>query len=119
MQEGDWLVYYSPKEDMSKASKAVQCFTAIGRVVSAKPYQVQMTDDFNPFRVEVQYVPGCHDAAAVPLVGQMQVFSGKHKTRWGLVMRRGHFEIPEGDFRLVAEAMNADLGRLGGDRAAT
>ena len=55
MSEGDWLVYYSPRTDMSDG-EPLQQFTAIGRVTGHTVYEHPMGPDFVPFRRDVKYL---------------------------------------------------------------
>ncbi len=50
MQEGDWILYYSPTEQFQKDKHCIPCrrFTAIGRIVQGEPYEFQMDADFIP-----------------------------------------------------------------------
>src|SRR5208337_621234 len=48
MQEGDWLIYYSPVEQMGQAEPCRR-FTAVGRVRSGETYEADMGGGF-PFR---------------------------------------------------------------------
>ena len=54
MPRGDHTLYYSPRQEM-RGSEPVQAFTAIGRIDDDEPYQVQQSDDFEPFRRKVPY----------------------------------------------------------------
>jgi hypothetical protein len=41
MKEGDWLIYYSPKDSMD-STKRLKRFTAIVRIVDGKPFTVYL-----------------------------------------------------------------------------
>jgi len=105
MKMGDWLIYYSPKIDLA-GKQACQAFTAIGRLVDDGIYQVEITEDFCPFRREVDYLP-CSPADIRPLLDEL--FFTKDAPNWGWLFRRGHFEIQKADFERIASAMNVDL----------
>ena len=105
MGVGDWLVYYSPKTDMS-AGAPLQKFTAIGRVVGEAAYQFQMSEDFIPYRRDIGYVP-CEEASIHPLIGELSFI--KDPKHWGYSFRFGHFKITEQDFLLSANAMKAEV----------
>ncbi len=106
MSKGDWLIYYSPKTDMSDG-EPLQQFTAIGQVVGESVYEHRMSDDFVPSRIDVGFVK-CEPAPIAPLISRLSFI--KDPARWGFPFRRGHFEITEKDFRLIASALKADVG---------
>ena len=54
MKKGDYLLYYSPKYQMADQEK-LQAFTAVGKIVDDAAYQVEMFEDFFPFRRNVSY----------------------------------------------------------------
>jgi len=55
MGVGDWLIYYSPKTEMTEG-EPLQKFTAIGRVKGADVYEFKMSEEFTPFRREIEYL---------------------------------------------------------------
>lgn len=101
MQRGDRLVYYSPKERM-RAGEPVQAFTAIGRIEDGEAHQAQQGNGLEPFRRKVHYFKA-HDATIHPLLDDLDATRGK--TSWGVVFRRGLFEISDADYRTIAKAM--------------
>ena len=101
--QGDWIVFYSPRTEV-QGGDVVQAFTAIGRVEDAAPYQVEMTPQFHPWRRRVAFVPA-QEAPIRPLLDSLSFV--KDRRQWGMVFRRGLFEIPEADFRVIARAMGA------------
>ncbi|MCM3364774.1 MULTISPECIES: EVE domain-containing protein [Niallia] len=56
MSTGDWIIYYSPKINF-KESAPHQKFTAIGRIIDEDVYQVNMGNDFVPFRRNIDFFP--------------------------------------------------------------
>ena len=98
MREGDWIVIYSPKEELGSKTRC-QRFTAIGRLASGRIYQVDMGNGFIPYRVDVEYHP-CQEASILPLIDYLDFI--QDKKRWGYAFRFGHLEISEVDFRLIA-----------------
>ncbi len=102
MAKGDWIIYYSPQEVLGEKHPC-QRFTAIGEVIGEEVYQVEMAPGFIPFRRDIRFQPCC-EAPIRPLLEQLTFI--KDKTRWGYVFRFGHLQIPESDFRLIAEAMS-------------
>jgi hypothetical protein len=109
MRAGDGVVFYSPKTDYPDG-EPLQAFTAVGVVRSGEVYQADMGGGFRPFRTEVDWAP-CDEAPIRPLIGRLSFI--RDAAHWGAAFRFGHFEVPEADFRLVADAMHADLGALG------
>lgn len=101
MSPGDRVVYYSPTLEYGKG-EPLQAFTALGTVADEEVFQVQMRDDFAPFRRRVEFSP-CHDAPIRPLIEPLSFIGDKQ--HWGAPFRYGMLEIPQGDFRLIAAAM--------------
>jgi len=108
MQAGDWFIFYSPKLEYDKPEK-LQCFTAIGKVIDENIYQADMGNGFAPFRRNVHFVPA-EDVSILPLIDQLTFI--KDKAHWGAPFRFGTLEIPEPDFRLIAEKMVEDQSLL-------
>jgi len=106
MRKEDWIVYYSPTYHFG-GKDPCQLFTAIGKIDAGTPYQVAMSRNFIPWRRDVSFYPS-NNAAIRPLLDHMSFI--KDKKRWGFPFRRGCFEIPHGDFRLIAEAMGVSDG---------
>ena len=52
LKAGDWIVFYSPKTAYV-GGEALQAFTAIGQVKDEELYQVDMSEDFHPWRRNV------------------------------------------------------------------
>ncbi|KAJ3028221.1 UNVERIFIED_CONTAM: hypothetical protein HDU68_002149 [Siphonaria sp. JEL0065] len=105
MKKGDWLIYYSPKTDMNGGSP-LQSFTAIGTVVGNKVYSFEMTPDFVPFRLDIEYDKNAKPAKIAPLLSQLSFIQGlKNPSKWGMLFRRGQFEISKEDFELIRDKM--------------
>ena len=101
ISKGDWIIYYSPRIKMNE-SKPCKSFTTIGQVVDADPYQVEQFPGFKPYRRKVEY----QDAKTVPidlLKDKLEFI--KESPNWGMLMRRGFFEINGNDFKLISRAM--------------
>lgn len=107
LKAGDLLAMYSPRTDYPDG-ETLQAFTAIGEVTTGEVYQVEMTPDFKPFRVDVEF-HACHEAPIRPLIEQLSFI--KDKTHWGSAFRFGYLRVPEDDFRLIAQAMGATAAR--------
>jgi hypothetical protein len=101
MQSGDWLIYYSPRTDMSNG-EPLQAFTAIGQVQDDHVYEYRMSDSFVPFRRNIQYVD-CKETKIRALLEKLSFTRGVKN--WGYLFRFGHFEISEQDFRIIADTM--------------
>jgi hypothetical protein len=119
LQAGDGLVMYSPRTSYPDG-EALQSFTAIGIVTSGQIYQVEMSPDFAPYRVDVSYLDCC-EAPIKPLVEQLSFI--RSKTHWGATFRFGQIKIPAGDFALIDQAMGRatfdhDAGRVTAERDA-
>ena len=101
---GDGLLIYSPKTAYPDG-EPLQAFTAVGTITSGEIYQVKMTPDFDPYRVDVEFLP-CKEAPIRPLIDKLSFI--KSKTHWGAAFRFGLLKVPPEDFGLVAEAMGCD-----------
>ncbi|MBS0615733.1 MAG: EVE domain-containing protein [Verrucomicrobia bacterium] len=102
MSEGDKIIYYSPRH-LFGGKDPYQAFTAIGTVTAEDPYQFAMSEDFIPWRRNIQFVTAAKDALIAPLLQKLSFTKGKKS--WGLPFRRGCFEISQEDFQLIAGAM--------------
>ena len=105
MHQGDIFIYYSPKTSMGDG-QALQCFTALGKVISTQPYAFQMSPNFIPHRVDIDW-HACHHAPIRPLIAQLSFIQDVR--RWGYTFRLGHFEISPLDAQLIARSMGVTL----------
>ena len=105
LRKGDWLAYYSPREGMGTGAP-VQAFTALGQITSEAPYQAAQAMDFNPFRVDVAYLPEIRPAPIRPLLEHLDLTRGRTDT-WGLLLRGPKRRVTPEDMRRIAEAMGA------------
>ncbi|MBS3904954.1 MAG: EVE domain-containing protein [Simkania sp.] len=101
LSAGDGFIYYSPKIAMY-CNKPCQCFTALGTITTGKVYQVEMTPEFHPFRIDVKYAPS-KDAPLHELFNLLELTQGKN---WGMQLRKGLLEISKADFYAIANAMD-------------
>ena len=101
MEKGDGIIYYSAKDKMD-GGKPLQLFTAIGHVIDDKPYNVQVSDTFKPYRRDVKYLKS-KTADIRPLIKQLSFI--KNKKKWGFYLMSGFAEIPKEDFELIRAAM--------------
>jgi hypothetical protein len=101
LQRGDRIVYYSPVRVLGTRG-AYQSFTALGTVRDERVYQAEMDSGFQPFRRDVDWLPG--QAAPIrPLLGELSFTRGS--PNWGQAFRYGLFRIDEADFARIAQAM--------------
>ncbi len=105
MKAGDFVVYYSPKVELGK-EEACQKFTAVGKVKNGEPYQVKLSEDFEPYRLDVEYFPA-EDAEIKPLIEDLDFI--QNKKSWGYTFRFGQLEISQKDFQLIIKAMQANI----------
>jgi hypothetical protein len=101
LRAGGGLVMYSPRTSYPDG-EALQSFTAIGVVTSGEIYQVEMTPDFKPYRLDVTFLES-REAPIKPLVDGLSFI--RNKTHWGAAFRFGQLKIPAEDFDLIAQAM--------------
>lgn len=105
LQQNDLIAFYSPKTRYNQGKK-LQAFTAIGRITDAKPYQVEMTANFHPWRRRVDFFE-CNEAPIPPLIDQLHFI--QNKQHWGYPFRQGLFKIEQNDFKVIAHAMDIHL----------
>lgn len=72
LSKGDWIVYYSPREGMGEG-EVVQAFTTIGRVTSDAPYRAEQAMNFNPYRVDADYLKDAEPAPIKPLLDRLRL----------------------------------------------
>lgn len=99
----DAIAFYSPRTAM-RSGDPLQQFTALG-TIGDDLYQVEMSPDFHPWRRTVDFVP-VTPAPVRPLLSDLSFVSDTRS--WGMVFRRGLFEIPDDDFAVVARAMGVE-----------
>lgn len=104
MKKGDWLIYYSPKIAMVDHAP-LQAFTAIGKIRAGDVYQVEMTPDFHPFRLDVEYF-ACEE---VPLADVIHKLELTQIPNWGMQLRRGLLPISKKDFTILAAHMQVEI----------
>jgi hypothetical protein len=101
MHAGDGLLMYSPRTSYP-GGEALQRFTAIGVVATGETYQVEMSEDFKPYRTDVRFFKS-NEVPIRPLIERLSFI--KNKTRWGATFRFGYIKVPAADFALVAKEM--------------
>lgn len=83
---------------------AVQAFTAIRRVTSKEPYQVEQKAGFHPHRVDVDYLKDANEAPIKPLLEHLDPTRNRGSS-WGSVMRGAKRKLDDTDFGMIAAAM--------------
>lgn len=104
MSVGDWLVYYSPRTDFPDGDP-LRAFTALGRIVGATTYAFDLRGGFVPYRRDVTYAKGVREVPVSALASELSFVT----SNWGMLARRGHFEIPMADLERIARAMGARI----------
>ena len=102
---GDGLIMYSPRTSFPDG-EPLQAFTAIGTITSGEIYQVEMSPDFKPFRIDVKFLK-CRETSIKPLIESLSFI--KSKMHWGAAFRFGQVKVPGEDFALIAQAMGSDV----------
>ncbi len=98
MHSGDWIIYYSPTEIFGQKNQCRK-FTAIGQIKDKEPYQFKMSDNFIPWRRDVNFFQA-KDIEIESLIDDLSFI--KNKKHWGYVFRYGLFAIPFEDFTTIA-----------------
>lgn len=101
MKKGDYVIYYSSKEYFDKKDKC-QEFTAIGKVKSNNIYQFEMTPEFCPFRIDIDFFQS-NEIPIEPLINDLEFIPNKQK--WGYPFRWGTLQINEQDYQLISNLM--------------
>ena len=103
MRAGDGFAFYSPRTAYPDG-EPLQEFTAIGRIRTGAVYQARVSDDFQPFRIDVDYLPS-RPAPIKPLIPHLSFI--RNKTHWGAAFRFGMVRVPAADFAAIAAAMES------------
>jgi hypothetical protein len=106
MRAGDWLLYYSPTTEFG-GGEPLRAFTALGRVADEQVYPFDMGGGFVPFRRGIDYLPIQREVALAEIRSRLELV--RHTPNWGLLARRGHFELGLADAERIARAMGARL----------
>jgi hypothetical protein len=102
LRAGDGIVLYSPRTAYPDG-ELLQAFTAIGTVTTGEVYQVEMTPQFRPYRLDVAFRP-CREAPIKPLLDDLSFVADK--AQWGAALRFGQLRISAADFAVIARAMD-------------
>ena len=101
---GDRVVYYAPTVTLGGKEKC-QAFILLGIVRDGEPYQVTMSEDFKPFRRDVEWLSR-QEAPIAALLDKLDFTAGKRN--WGYQLRFGLFAINDHDIALIARAMGVE-----------
>lgn len=101
MAAGDGIVFYSPRASLQSGSP-VQEFTAWGTFTADPIYQVEQAPEFHPWRRRIDFHP-VTPVPIRPMLGELSFI--RDPAGWGMVFRRGLFEIPRADFELITGRM--------------
>jgi len=101
MKKGDYVIYYSSKQYFDKKDKC-QEFTAIGQVMSNHIYQFEMTPEFCPSRIDIDFLKS-QDISIRPLIKDLDFIPNKQK--WGYPFRWGTLQINKHDFQIISNLM--------------
>ena len=107
MKAGDWIAVYSPRTAYPDG-ELLQAFTALGKVTTGAIYQVIVSEDFKPYRVDVEFFP-CSPAPIRPLIATLSFI--KNKQSWGSAFRFGQLKVSREDFLQVSNAMGVEAQR--------
>ncbi|QIK70357.1 EVE domain-containing protein [Erysipelothrix sp. HDW6C] len=104
MKTNDVVFYYSPSNKMGKKDQ-FQSFTAMGRILDGRVYQVEMSPGFTPFRSDVTFYPHIKPVNIHDVMDHLEFVTDKQ--HYGEKFRYGHFEISKKDAETLWHAMNA------------
>jgi predicted RNA-binding protein len=101
LKTGDKIIFYSPKTSLENG-EPLKAFTAVSQIMEEKIYQVELTSNFKPFRINAQYEE-CNEVNIKPMIESLNFI--QNKKSWGYMFRFGLFEIDEHDFTLIYSRM--------------
>ena len=102
LNPGDWLIFYSPRATVSHG-KPLKKFTAIGRVIDSDPYQTPMKTGKTGFRRDIDWM-NAKEIQISDLSDKLDFMRGN----WGMLTRRGLFEITDADRHVIRAAMTGE-----------
>ena len=102
LSPGDTLIYYSPRTSYPDG-EVLKAFTAIGTVGEKPAYQAEMRTGQLGFRRDIEWLNATETPIA-SLTDQLEFTSGN----WGMLARRGSFEISGADAKVIRAAMLKD-----------
>lgn len=104
LNPSDWLIFYSPKTAIN--GEPLKAFTAIGEVVDAPIHTAEMSPGQTGFRRDISWRKATETPIA-RLTDRLEFTRGN----WGMLARRGLFEISAADFQIICAAMTGKQDR--------
>lgn len=101
LRKDDQVIYYSSK-DKYENGKPYQKFTAAGQVRDDEAYQAIVSDDFEPWRRDINYY-SVNELEIRPLLDDLNFI--KNPKKWGFYLMSEFVEIGKSDFELIAKQM--------------
>jgi len=101
MYKDDYVILYSSKIKMAENEKC-QMFTGLGKVIDDNVYSFQMTEQFKPFRRNIEFLK-CKEVSILSMIENLDFITDKK--HWGYPFRYGFFEINENDFKFITSKM--------------
>lgn len=102
LHPGDGLIFYSPKTAYPDGAP-LKAFTAIGTVADRDPYPAQMPSGMAVFRRDIDWMQATETPIA-SLGNRLEFTRGN----WGMLARRGLFEISGADFQTIRALMTGE-----------
>lgn len=102
LSPGDNLIYYSPKTAYPEG-ETLKAFTALGTVTATPPYQAEMRFGGQGYRIDIDWMP-VTETPIVSLTDRLEFTQGN----WGMLARRGLFEISDADFQTIRAVLTGD-----------
>ncbi|MDO8497409.1 MAG: EVE domain-containing protein [bacterium] len=104
MEKDDWVIFYSPREDMAGTIK-LQTFSAIGQIADDTMFLVENSPGVQAYRRKVNYLK-VKEAPLIPLIQHLSCI--RNKKHWGVVFKMDLIQISKEDFELISKAMGID-----------
>ncbi len=102
LKHGDKVILYAPRVSIS-SSILSRKFISIGTVKDEELYQLNITEDFSPFRRNVEYDKSLKPVYIYDILDLLDLT--KNNKNWGIKFRYGFFEISENDFNTIYNHM--------------
>ena len=99
LSPGDGLIYYSPKDAWPDGAP-LKAFTAIGTVGDLPPYAAEMRTGQTGYRIDIDWLTA-RETPISQLTDSLEFTRGN----WGMLARRGLFEVSGADFQTIRAAM--------------
>ena len=99
LSPGDGLIYYSPKDAWPDGAP-LKAFTAIGTVGDLPPYAAEMRTGQTGYRIDIDWLTA-RETPISQLTDSLEFTRGN----WGMLARRGLFEVSGTDFQTIRADM--------------